>query len=313
MIEADKSPLMLITEGDIMPEQEEIGTYAQGPSAGGQDLYDDMPMSYNLPAGEMMGESISAYFGNFFKYSLLAALAVLPLAVWGFFLFRNVDMYDISGFKSLGYQITAIGILSSFLQSIAVGAIIYGVFKKKSSQSASFFQCLGVALSKLHRLIGVTIVILIASVLIYLPFLLGAFIPILGILIIIGGLIPILMFLTASYLAPAVVVVESKGIFESLKRSFDLTRGNRSKIFAILLVFGVVNKVIDYVISTVLGGGASPTMESILDQAEMSMWVNLVITVFFAALGAVAVALVYHRIRSKLEGLNDLELAALFD
>ncbi len=276
------------------------------------DYDDDLPMNYNLPAGEMMGESLSVYLGNFTKYTLLALLASLPLGIWGFFVFHDVDLYDMGEVKSIGYQISGIGILSSFLQSIAVGAIIYGVFKHKSSQGASFGKCLGVALSKLHKLIGVTIVILLGLTFIILPFLLGVFIPFLGILIMAGAFIPLLMFVTASYLAPAVVMVESKGVFESIKRSFDLTRGNRSKIFAILLVFGIANKVIEYVVGMIINDGAQ-SMEAVLEQAEMSMWSNLIVSVFFAALGAVAVALVYHRIRSKLEGLNDMDLAALFD
>lgn len=272
---------------------------------------------YKLPVGSVLGDSLGAYFGSFIQYSLLASIALLPVIVWAAAVLHDLDIGDFSFGGNLAYHILGISVVALLLQPVATGAIIYGVFRKRSGKSASMIRCLGVGFSRLLPLLGVALLTALGLVAIVIPMLIAAMIPFLGILLVIAGLVPIAMFLSAVYAAPPAVVVERKGPVEAFRRSFDLTRGNRPRIFAIILVLGIAQKVFDYIAEKTLLDPGSVTsigdLEGLIASLKIYVGVTLGLAVVFTAIGAVAAALVFYHLKINREGSDADELASVFD
>jgi hypothetical protein len=272
---------------------------------------------YKLPVGSVLGDSLGAYFGSFIQYSLLASIALLPVIVWAVMVLHDLDVGDFSFGGNLAYHILGISVAALLLQPVATGAIIYGVFRKRSGKGASFGRCLGVGFSRLLPLLGVTLLTALGLVAIAIPIFIAAMIPFLGILLVIAGLVPIAMFLTAVYAAPPATVVERKGPVEALRRSFDLTRGNRPRIFAIILVLGIAQQVFDYIAEKALIDPNSVTgfgdLDGLITSFKTYIGVTLGLSVVFSAIGAVASALVFYHLKINLEGSDAEELASVFD
>jgi hypothetical protein len=115
-------------------------------------------------------------------------------------------------------------------------------------------------------------------------------------------LIPGMMIYSAWWVTVPVAVVERAGVVASLKRSADLTRGYRWRVFGILLVLALVNAFVEWIVLVPFNPG------------EMAHTiVGFVVTAAFTAWGAVAMAVAYHDLRLEKEGVGVNEIAAVFD
>lgn len=112
---------------------------------------------------------------------------------------------------------------------------------------------------------------------------------------------PGVYFALALSLAAETLIIERKGVIESMKRSFFLTRGKKLEIFfftlALTLVSFVVEKVLDFIFSVV-------------DQSQMAVNIDTVNILFTQALlsplAACVFILIYFNYRIEKEGF-DLE------
>ena len=103
------------------------------------------------------------------------------------------------------------------------------------------------------------------------------------------------------YVAVPVCVIEKAGVFESLNRSGELTRGYRWQIFALWALVTVIAGIAQIVLSWFVG---------------VTLWGKLLTfgwQVFAAAFGAVLVAVIYHDLRVTKEGIDIDSLANVFD
>jgi hypothetical protein len=105
-------------------------------------------------------------------------------------------------------------------------------------------------------------------------------------------------------LAVPVILVENQKATTSLRRSRDLVKGHRGKVFCVLLIVNLlqvipilgVNMISGMIFNTQSGGGAMLN----------SALINLV-SIFLTPLGIVATILLYYDMRIRKEGF-DLEM-----
>ena len=147
------------------------------------------------------------------------------------------------------------------------------------------------------------------------------FLPLLGLGIIVGlgtGLGFILLIVPGIILAvmwsasTGAVVVEGRGVFESLQRSRDLTRGYRWPIFGLAVIYFVVSMVIGMLV----GGVGMATGGSFLDGSTnmaVNMATNAISNILTGVIGAAGAAALYYELRSVKEGVGPEQLASVFD
>jgi uncharacterized membrane protein len=103
-------------------------------------------------------------------------------------------------------------------------------------------------------------------------------------------------------MAGPVCVVERAGVFRSLGRSRELTRGHRWKILGLLLLVLVAGLIVDSRVDAIMGAAAG--FDTTVSQTVESIW-----DAIWAAFFAVIVAVIYHDLRVAKEGV----VAALFE
>lgn len=139
------------------------------------------------------------------------------------------------------------------------------------------------------------------SVVMYFGIVIGAM------LLLVPGVILAVMWAVA---VPA-MVVEKRGVFESLQRSRDLTRGSRWAIFFLALAYFIVFMTLSMTIggfSMAAGGAAGPNAAPVVVLALTTL-----VTLVGSIVSAAGVAVIYSDLRSAKEGVRPDQLAALFD
>ncbi len=129
---------------------------------------------------------------------------------------------------------------------------------------------------------------------------------------IIGGLIALVvvfLILCVFFVAPQSTIVEHVGPSKAMSRSSELTRGARWKIFAILLIVGVVGFIADLIIQRVFVGDDPSSWSS----ARLGIIVSVAVTAILAVFQAICAAVVYHDLRHAKEGVGLDELLDVFD
>jgi len=147
------------------------------------------------------------------------------------------------------------------------------------------------------------------------------FLPLLGLGIVAGlGMILGFILLIVPGLILAViwsastgaVVIEGRGVFESLQRSRDLTRGYRWPIFGLVVIYAVVS----IVIGMLVGGIGAATGGSFLNGPTnlfAGMATTVISNILTGVIGGAGAAALYYELRSVKEGVGPDQLAAVFD
>ena len=127
-------------------------------------------------------------------------------------------------------------------------------------------------------------------------------------LLIVPGIIVAVMWSVA---APA-VVIEKRGVFESLQRSRDLTRGYRWHVFGLMVIYVILS----WIIGAAVGGISLATGGGFMEGSAIT-WVNVatnvIINILSGVVASVGVAALYYELRTVKEGAGPEVLAAIFD
>lgn len=125
-------------------------------------------------------------------------------------------------------------------------------------------------------------------------------------------IVPGVILMVIWVVAAPVCVLERPGVFGSLSRSRNLTRGHRWPIFGLFVVYVVAYFVITMVLGGIVGAGAAAIGgESAIDAAAL-----VAATIGGALAGIVTsagVASIYYELRVIKEGVGAAQLAAVFD
>ena len=124
-------------------------------------------------------------------------------------------------------------------------------------------------------------------------------------------IVPGVILALALCVAAPVRVVEGLGVFNSMGRSGDLTRGHRGAILLLFILYGIgliVVQSLAAVLFTVTTLG-SPDISSLLSRIVLAPLLQAV----GALVGAAGVASIYFELRTIKEGVGAEALAAAFD
>jgi len=188
--------------------------------------------------------------------------------------------------------------------------VVYSVFLQLRGDRPSIVSAVGAGLSRLFPVLGVVFLLVLALFGAALPgFFLGAMtgVPAIGVLAV---AIPAAFVYVVFYVAIPAAVVERPGVMMSLRRSQELTEGNRWGIFGLILVTVVLAALVGYLLQRAfIGDGFDLTVTKLRTFTILESVVELV----FGILGAVVVAVAYHDLRIAKDGVSADELAAIFE
>jgi uncharacterized membrane protein len=231
--------------------------------------------------GHVISRSFALLFRHFLMFFLITLVAFSPLL-----LLRQgseaAATDPAQALITLGIGFVLLMVLSMFSSAI----ILHGTFQDMRNRPINLLESLKVAFRRLLPLLALG---LIESVLLILGL----------ILLIVPGLILYTMWLVAV----AACVVERTGPWRSLRRSQQLTKGHRWKIFGLfllLLVLSLVNPLLQLVLNATAGATAAAIGNAI--------W-----TAIGSAFSSVVIAVAYYDLRVAKEGIDIEQIASVFD
>ena len=182
----------------------------------------------------------------------------------------------------------AIFLVNVLLTYLLTAALVYGTVRELRGSRASLAECVSRGLGLVFPVVGVAIVAGVAT-------------AVGSLLLVIPGLIVASML----WVAIPVAVVERPGVFASLRRSAELTKGKRWQVFGIIMIILLLAVVVASIMAAIIDAATqSPTVVSLIS------WV---VTALFTALSAVVSAVSYHDLRIAKEGVGTEQIAAVFD
>ena len=225
--------------------------------------------------GGVLRHSVEVLMKNPTVFFGLALAASAPLVLVGLM----VAMVPGGSFISVG--------LGLFVGLVVQGALAYSVFQTMSGRNVTFGETLQ---RGLVRIVPVMITSVIAAV--------GTALG--SMLFVIPGLILMCMWAVA---VPA-CVVEKLDATASLRRSYELTKGNRLPIFGLVMLVGIISSILQSLVTMTMGAVLGTVVALIA---------STLVGAIPQAFNAVLMPIIYFELRSAKEGISLENLANVFD
>jgi hypothetical protein len=237
-------------------------------------------------------KTFQIFLRNAVPFSLIGIIAWLPLGLVSYFTLDKISPKQ--------RVLSDAGVVLSYflLQLIAVAAIVPGAFQDMRGRPMKLSESIRRGLRQFFPLIGSGI---LAALGVTLGFVLLA--------------IPGFILFTRWYVLAPVCVVEQKGALGSMKRSAELTKGNRWKLFAIAIIVLVGGAFLGELIDLLLGVLRLPSAAAPLVSASVILAVavqSIFEGVWFAFSNILSV-MIYHDLRAAKEGADIESIASVFD
>ena len=262
--------------------------------------------------GHVLSRSMAILARNIVPFGLLAVLFTAPSFIPSVMFDPQTGLTDPKTMQALQYGneaaiqeivmliVISIGlaILGLILSTVVTATMVYGTFQDLRGTPASIGISLRRGVGAILPVIGVA--------------LLGTLLMMLGALALI---IPAFMIAAALWVAIPTAVVERPGVIASLKRSAELTRGYRWKIFGIFVVIWLISAVAIGMVQTPLAISLATAGPQGIGSGMFIVYhgIVLLVSAFFTALGAVSSAVAYHDLRAVKEGFDIDHFASVFD
>lgn len=236
--------------------------------------------------GTVMSGSFSVLFRNLIPFLFFAILLTVPGFLFAY-------LMPVPETQTEAQIRPFIAVLIDFVCATLVSAtLVYGTVQELRGRHASIGASIGHGLSVILPALGVTLVI-------------GIGIALGMILLIVPGLILVCMW----WVAVPVAVVERPGVFASIGRSAELTKGSRWTIFGIFVVVALISGLIVFLLGVAMApavfrGSISPLTFFIID------WL---VGAAFSAFSAVLAGVGYFALRVDKEGADIDQLAEVFE
>jgi len=228
------------------------------------------------------GAVLSRHFLTFFIVAVIAYSPTLLIAIM-----QTTEPIEPSEALSQALWALLGVVLLMVLSQLGDAIILHAAFQDMRRRPVRLVESFNVGLSRFLPLIGIALV--------------QGFLILLGmILLIVPGLILYAMWFVG---LPA-CVVERLGPWTSLRRSRELTKGYRWKVFALALLVPVVNAGSSKVIASVLIPLAGP----IVGLTGQLIWTGIT-----AAFAGVIITVTYYDLRVIKEGVDIEQITAVFD
>ena len=231
-----------------------------------------------MPGPVTTGSILSRSFG-------LLGAGLVPFLTISFLVYSPLLLWNLVRAAGGG---TVSVLASQALAPLATAALIYGVFRSLRGEGSTIGECLGVAMARWLPVLGLTLLITLVTVLGF-----------------VALIIPGIIVQCGLFVAVPALIVEELPVRRAYSRSWDLTDGYKLSIFGVFLVLGVIDWGVGELIGFLASGPGEPTL--------LSSLLGLVATVVVATVEAIAAAVTYHDLRVHKEGLDEEELAAVFE
>jgi hypothetical protein len=253
-----------------------------------------------IDIGRVITRTFEAAWGNFGSFFLASALlAGLPAFFWQYWMMAGMEaaLDDPEAILRWSYWgpfflgLLVMMVAWALLQGVLVRSTVFFL----SGRAPDFRQS---ALVALRLILPIILVSIVVSVLMTLGF--------------ICLIVPGFMIYCAFSVAVPALVEEQGGVFGSLERSRNLTRGSRKRIFVIAFVFWILS----FMLSSALGAfnGLSTMGDfSALPNPILAGLVAAVSSALSSVIVAVSVSALYVELRTVKEGASTSDLAAVFE
>jgi hypothetical protein len=232
--------------------------------------------------GGVLNRTSSVLSRNFLTFFIVTIVAYVPLLLIPGAAGAAPEPSSISvGLIFLGVFLMLV------LSLVSQAVVLYGAFQDMRGRPVNLTESLKVGLRRFLPILGLAIVMGLALMLATL-------------LLVIPGLI----LFTIWFVALPACVVEQLGPFGSMGRSSQLTKGNRWKVFGLIIVLFLISGIVGGMVNVVLGLLRSPILLMIGSLVWNGIW---------GAIYAIAVVVTYHDLRVAKEGVDTDQIAAVFD
>jgi hypothetical protein len=251
--------------------------------------------------GRVISRTFNSVGDNILSLLIISVLLVAAPAAavaWiqqAFLTNQGIAVSGVSAVITDGAASLVLGLLQFALQAAAQGAIFYCVVSYLSGRRAVLGDAISTGLAHWWRLWLVGVCTTFMTVL-------GAF----------AFLIPGIMLAIRWSVSLPVQVVENKGVFESMGRSAELTKGRRWSIFGLMLIVVIMIWILEFALIAVFirpTAGLIAGMNAPLFRVLFAPIVGLITTPIFSA----GYAALYYELRSTREGVGVEALASVFD
>jgi len=240
--------------------------------------------------GAVISQSLAILAKNIVPFGVLYLAVNAPSAIYALTLAGKPGADQDTGVGTLT-------IAENFLGLIAAAAVTYATVQELRGRHVSFGEFFGRGLAQSGAAIRVA---LLSGILLLLAF--------------IALVVPSLIFYTMWWVAIPVAVIERPGAMASLRRSAELTQGNRWRVFGLIVCFFFAALAVGSLFGVALFAGlffASGTDQALFDQASaIATWLW---SALFMAAQAVLTAVSYYYLRAAKEGVGIDDIAAVFD
>ena len=237
--------------------------------------------SDHVTTGSILSRAFGLFGMGFVPFLSISLLVHSPLLLWN--LARAVG-----GAANPMAELIEAFLSNLLLAPLASAALIHGVFRSLRGEGSTVGECLRVGLS---RWISVLVLALLAGLAVFSATL--AFV------------VPGIVVACGLFVAVPALVVEELPIRSSFRRSWQLTGGYKLSIFGVLLLLAVLGWMFGAVLGLLTAGAEA--------LAPVVSFLGLLLTVALSAVQAIAAAVAYHDLRVHKEGLDEEELAAVFE
>ena len=268
--------------------------------------------------GSVLRQSLLIFGRNATGFGIVAVAFTVPAIAYSQFLLGELTELERDPSGASGAGILAIILLGSLalflLQAVAAAILCFGTIRDLRGGAAGLWESLRGGLPAMFRVMGITILlsllIVLSSFVAAIP---GGLAAAAGmgtagaILSGLGAATAFAVIFTRYWIAIPVAVVEATGVIASLKKSAAMTKGQRWRVFGLILVLLSLNF------------GAAWLVDSIASTANASApgWpaiiLGLAVASFFLAWRSIAAAVAYHDLRIAREGSQGDEVARVFE
>ncbi len=258
--------------------------------------------------GHVLSRGFRILFRNFITFAVVALLVLMPYVL----VMSTISDLFTAKFSSTSVIIlvSVIVLLPILLAYLATAAVAHGAFEALRGRRPGIGGCLLRGFSLSVPVFGVAIATVLALALSLVPSVLAVIFlkDGLAFVMFVVLLFPLFVVITVLWVAVPVIVIERRGMLRGLARSIALTKGNRWRVFGIIMILWLINWVTNLVGGLLLlpftlsGGG---------DTAGLIV-TGLLVSIYLALNGVMS-TVGYHDLRVAKEGFAIDDIAAVFD
>jgi hypothetical protein len=241
----------------------------------------DAAVAGTFRLADVFRKAAATYSRRFVPFIILTVIASIPSYLVSFAMQGQVEGSNVAAFATGAALVLALFVT----QSLASGAVIYGVVQELRGRRFSVADSIQIALRRFLPMLGIAICTSIA-------------IAAGTVLLVFPGIILACSF----YVAIPVCIAEQAGVFDSLSRSRFLTEGHRWEVFGTILAVAVAGAVVE--------GIAGAAFEQ---AGQIGTLIGQALEAIVDSFNGVLAGVFYYELRVAKEGVDIDQIASVFD